>query len=98
MDIATLMHIIVHQWAVLMTAPIPFIAAGTLGLLVGYGFAWIIPRANSRSMLFGLGLMVIGLVVAVIGGIVLFIERPSVAAVATNPSKDRTATRNQLQT
>ena len=132
MDITTLMHIIVRQWAVLMTAPIPFIAAGALGLVVGYGFAWIILRnrlthhqelvayykdvaadklpsksaviqsgqrvANSRSMSFGLGLMVIGLVVAVIGGIVVFIERPSVAAVATNAVKDRSATKAKLQT
>jgi hypothetical protein len=131
MDIATLLHIIVRQWAVLMAAPIPFIAAGALGLVVGYGFAWIILRnrlthhqelvayykdvaadklpskssviqsgqriANSRSMSFGLGLMIIGLVIAVIGGIVVFIERPSVAAVAST-SKDRSATKTQLQT
>jgi hypothetical protein len=114
-----------------MTAPIPFVAAAALGLVIGYGFAWIILRnrlthhqelvayykdvaadklpnkasviqsgqrvANSRSMSFGLGIMVIGLVVAVIGGIVVFIERPSVAAVAS-ASKDRSAIRAQLQT
>ncbi len=131
MDIATLLHIIVRQWAVLMTAPIPFVATGALGLVIGYGFAWIILRnrlthhqelvayykdvaadklpnkasviqsgqrvANSRSMSFGLGLMVIGLVIAVIGGIVVFIERPSVAAVATSAVKDRSTTRAQLQ-